>query len=49
MHGAPGIVHAIRLQAVSQGGVLIDDDRLALDIVADRNLTMYYSRSSLHL
>lgn len=35
VHHATGVVHAVGLQAGTEGGVLVDDDILALQVVAD--------------
>ena len=35
VHHATGVVHTVGLQAGTEGGVLVDDDILALQVVAD--------------
>ena len=38
VHDATGLVNTVRLQTGTQGGGLVDDNGLALDIVANSNL-----------
>ena len=49
VHGTAGVVHAVALQEVAHGGVLVDDLRLTIDIVPIGDLTMHYSHGSLRL
>ena len=41
VHNTTGVINTVRLKAGTQSGVLVDDDSLTLDIVADSNLNHY--------